>query len=406
MKRVLKMEYSGSGEQGCSSIDRVHSSEKQRSIAISLVGFCAFLNLYTPQPLLPLLSHLFQSSASQVSLILSASTLGVAITAPWAGALADRWGRKRVIVPSLLLLAIPGLLEATSVNLHALIFWRFLQGMLTAIVFSVSMAYISEETTKTSVSKTMAIYVAGNVVGGFTGRFLAGSLVDVYGWRWVFGILAGLTLLGGIFAASWLPVARRFQPRTTIHHSIQAMRSHLSNLRLLAAYAIGFNILFSIVALFTYMNFYLSAPPFHLGNLMLGAIFSVYLFGAVITPIAGRWIDRLGYARSIMIASSLVMLGALLTLIPALSMVIVGLAISAAATFVCQSIATSYVGTTAKIARSSATGLYVATYYLGGSLGAVIPGYFWNIAGWTGCIILVLAVELFTIYLSSTFWKR
>jgi len=331
---------------------------------MALVGFCSFLNLYTTQPLLPLFTQVFHASKVEASLTVSATTIAVALAAPWVGALADilgrkrvivpallllavpttiavalaaPWvgaladilGRKRVIVPALLLLAVPTLLAATAPSLSSLIAWRFGQGLIMAVIFAVSMAYVSEEWSGAGVSAAMAIYITGNVIGGFSGRFLAGLVADALGWRWVFGLLGGLTLLGGCVAWVWLPRSRHFVRKTSIRHTLTAMRSHIQNPRLIAAYAVGFNVLFSMVAIFTYITFYLSAAPFRLGSVALGAIFCVYLFGAVITPLAGRWIGRLGYRRSLLGAIATVAAGVLLTLVPILGVVIAGLSISA-----------------------------------------------------------------------------
>ena len=47
---------------------------------------------------------------------------------------------------------------------------------------------------------------------------------------------------------------------------------------------------------------------------------------------------------------------------------------------------------TARQARSSAVGLYVTIYYVGGAAGAIVPGYAWTVAGWPGCVATVAAV--------------
>ena len=64
------------------------------------------------------------------------------------------------------------------------------------------------------------------------------------------------------------------------------MLRHLRNPRLLATYAVGFGTLFNFIALFTYVNFLLAAPPFNLSPTLLGAIFVTYLAGAVAVLVA------------------------------------------------------------------------------------------------------------------------
>ncbi|MBW4658188.1 MAG: MFS transporter [Drouetiella hepatica Uher 2000/2452] len=379
---------------------------KRSAYAIAFVGFCSFLNLYATQPLLPLFTQIFHASEVEVSLTVSATTIAVALSAPWAGVLADRMGRKRMIVPALLLLSLFTGLTATATGLDALLGWRFMQGLLMAAVFAVSIAYVSEEWAGAGVGAAMAIYVTGNVLGGFSGRVLSGFVTDTLGWRWAFVLLSGLTLLGAIASWLWLPSSRNFTGKKNIRSSLQAMALHLRNPHLIAAYAVGFNILFSSVAIFTYVNFYLSAAPFNLNTVALGLVFCVYLLGVVITPIAGRWIERLGYRRSLMLAIGMICVGISITLIPQLWMVIVGLAVSASGIFVCQSVTTSYVGTTARESRSAATGLYVSAYYVGGSLGAVLPGFFWNLGQWKACVLLILAIQGMTAGVAIASWKK
>jgi YNFM family putative membrane transporter len=162
--------------------------------AIYLCGIFAFLNLYSTQPLLPMLTHLFHASKAAVGLTVSASTFGVALAAPIFGALTERLSRKRVIVASNLILAIPTLLAATSPNLHALIFWRFLQGLALPGIFATVITYVGEEWRRESIALIMSLYVSATACGGFLGRFLTGLVTETLGWRWSFVALGLLSL--------------------------------------------------------------------------------------------------------------------------------------------------------------------------------------------------------------------
>ena len=74
--------------------------------------------------------------------------------------------------------------------------------------------------------------------------------------------------------------------------------------------------------------------------------------------------------------------------------------------FLCQSAASSCVGVVAGHARSSAAGLYVGCYYLGGTVGAVVPGLIWAMGGWTACVTLIVAVQFLTVSLVICFWRN
>ena len=104
-------------------------NENTRLAALALAGVCAFLDLYAPQPLLPMLSTLFHTTAGQIGWTISATTLAVAISAPFAGLASDRYGRRPVIIASLFGLAIPSMMAGAVSTLPALIFWRFVAGL-------------------------------------------------------------------------------------------------------------------------------------------------------------------------------------------------------------------------------------------------------------------------------------
>src|SRR5512140_2977172 len=96
--------------------------------AVMMAGACVFLQVYCTQPLLPLLRQIFHASELQVSLTVSAPSLARPISAPFIGLMAERIGRKKVIVPALFLMTVPTVLAATATTLPVLIAWRFAQG--------------------------------------------------------------------------------------------------------------------------------------------------------------------------------------------------------------------------------------------------------------------------------------
>lgn len=380
------------------------SSSARRTAAVALAGFCAFLTLYAPQPLLPTLAAEFRTSVSGISLLLTASTLGVALAAAFTGILADHVGRKRVIVPAALLLAVPSLLLARAGTLHELIFWRFWQGVVTPGIAVVVPAYINEEWEE-GIGSAMGAYVSGTVIGGFSGRIIGGFVAARFSWRVAFAVLGVIGLAGGLSVWAWLPAGRRFAGAASTTSTIRAMGRHLKNPRLIATYAVGFCVLFSMLATFTYVNFYLAAPPFGLNPAELGLLFVVYLAGAVASPVAGRWIDRVGHRVTLISAYAGAVGGILLTLVPSIPAILIGLALCSSATFVAQAASNSYIGTVASAARAAAVGLYVLFYYVGGSAGAAIPGYFWTRGGWPACVALIVIVQIATITMASLFWE-
>jgi len=362
-----------------------------------LAGMCTFLSVYSTQPLLPLLRQIFHASELAVSLTVSATIFATAVTAPFIGMIAERRGRKKVIVPSLFLLTVPTALAATSTSLRMLIFWRFAQGIFVPGVIAVILAYVNEEWAGRGVGRAMSSYVAGTVLGGFLGRFISGMVAAHWHWRATFVVLAALNLLGATLVRAWLPLAKNFVRAEDLRQVIGDATRHLRNPRLLANFGMGASALFALVGCFTYTNFYLAAAPFHLNSAQLGSVFFVYLLGVVITPQAGRFLDRFGFRSTSILYCGMMIGGLLLTLVRSLAIVIVGLAIFSSGMFVAQATASVQTGAIAGRARSSAAGLYVTFYYLGGSMGATLTGWFWKWRGWPGCVLLFGGVSLISL---------
>lgn len=365
-----------------------------------LAGMCTFLSVYSTQPLLPLFREIFHASEFAVSLTVSATIFATALTAPIIGMIAERRGRKKVIVPSLFLLTIPTALAATSTSLGALVFWRFAQGLFVPGVIAVMLAYINEEWAGRGVGRAMSSYVTGTVVGGFLGRFLSGMIATHWQWRAAFLVIAALNLVGAMLVRAWLPLAKNFVRAEHRQQVVDHAKQHLRNARLLANFGMGAAALFTLVGCFTYANFYLAAPPFRLNSAQLGSIFFVYLLGAVITPQSGRFLDRFGFRRTAILYCAMMIAGLLFTLVRSLPVVIIGLAIFSSGVFVGQAAATVQTGAIAGRARSSAAGLYVAFYYLGGSIGATLTGLFWRWKGWTGCVMVLVGASLLSWWLA------
>jgi predicted MFS family arabinose efflux permease len=242
------------------------------------------------------------------------------------------------------------------------------------------------------VAGVAGIYIAGSSLGGFSGRFVPGLLGDLIGWRGAFLTLAGLSLAGAVTIALLLPREKGFVRSQGLAASARQMLRHLKDPQLLATYGIGFGVLFNFIAVFTYVSFHLAEAPYHFSSTLLGAIFVTYLAGTVISPMTGWMMARLGRRRFILVVIAAWMGGAVLMLAPPVPAIIAGLTFCAACGMLCQTIATGYVTEIAKEGRSSAVGLYVTSFYVGGSMGAFLPGLAWEWGGWPAAVAMVVAM--------------
>ncbi len=375
-------------------------------VGVLAAGLCTFINLYPTQALLPTLAQEFGASLPHTGLTVTATLIAVALVAPFVGGISDALGRRRLILGAGLALVVPTLLAAWAPGLDWLILCRFLQGLLLPFIFAVTVAYIAEECPGPEAVRVTGVYAVGTIVGGFGGRFIAGWATEFAGWRTAFVILAMLTMLCAGVIALTLPPERRFRPVRGWRGQLAGFADQFGNPQVMATCGVGFAVLFSMVATFTYANFYLGAPPFGLGPAQLGSVFVIYLLGVVATPVATRLALRFGRRRTVLLAALAGSGGLLLTLVPWLPGILIGLAFTAAGIFTEQVLSLGYVAASARRSRSTAVGLYVTCYYVGGSLGGILPASIWHHLGWPGCVALVLAVQVAAMLVTQTVWPR
>ncbi len=347
----------------------------------------------------------------------SAATLGVALSAPVFGALTERISRKRVIVASLIGVSVPTLLAATSTSLSQLIFWRFLEGVTVPGIVAVVVTYIGEEWPPDRVAQIMSFYVSGTALGGFIGRVSGGLLADWLSWRVSFLVLGAASLAGAAAVAAWLPPSRQAmvqpgrRPNNRAQHGAllsfpYQVQELFRSRRLIATFAVGFNVLFSLVGVFTWITFHLSAAPYLLSTAALSSLFFVYLIGLVVTPAAGFVIGKVGLRAGIAGAISLSIAGVLLTLAPSLPVIVLGLTMLSSGVFIAQTASQTHLREAAPPeARVTAAGLYLTCYYLGGTAAGVLPGAFWALGKWPACVGFIVTMQAAALAIALIGWR-
>ncbi len=372
-----------------------------------LLGTSALLTLYSTQPILSPLSKHFAVSISSATLTVSATTFGVALFAPVAGSIADHVGRRPTIIWAIVALIAATLVCLTAPGFPVLLLGRFLEGVATPFIFAPAVADIGGEFATGPSIRLNSIYVAGTAFGGFAGRFLSGVFFDVFGsWRWTFAPLLGMLLLVLGSALAWLPVERRFTPTPSPWSGLAGIGRHLRDWRIVATCVVGASLLFQQVATFTFGSLHLQKPPLNLTTMQVGLMFAVFLVPTLVTSWFGRLIGSIGRAGTFAISTVLGLVGLALTLIPHVGAIIIGLTCSCVAVFAGQACATGFVGQHARRDASAAVGLYLTSYYLGGTLGGIVPSAPYAAFGWVGVIGLVTVVAVVALGAAVAAWKK
>lgn len=371
-----------------------------------LIGFFAFINVYSMQSVLPLVMQDFHASPLQAGTTVGATVLAVALVSPFMGMLSDGIGRKVVLCVSLFALTVPTALIPLAGSLDKVVVLRFLQGLFIPGIVVTLMAYVAEEFSYDTVARISSVYVGGTVMGGFSGRFITGHVGHLLGWRGAFLTLAALNFVGALLIAWLLPPSRHFVANRDLRGAFITLKRHLQNKRLQAACAVGFCILFSLVGAFTYVNLLLTGAPFNLSVAGLANVFCVYLVGVVVTPLAGRFIVRLGFLRSLLCALGMSSVGLAMTLLPSLAGVIIGLAVCSSGVFICQSATISFIANNVSTGRSLATGIYYMSYYAGGAVGTWVVGLAYERWGWSGSVMSMIMVQFLAAGIAWFSWDK
>jgi MFS transporter, YNFM family, putative membrane transport protein len=362
-----------------------------------------FANMYTTQAILPVFSYDFHVSAPTAGFTVSVLVLAVAIGSLFYGPLSDRIGRKPVMVTTSVLLTIPTLLCGFAPTFAALIIFRALQGLLVPGLTSVAIAYVHETFAGKRQGLAMGIYVSGTVLGGLFARVGSGLLTGFYGWRPAMLAFALPTLIAALAMWHFLPQSSSKQhvevrPHTSLsvggsflRQALSDMGEHLHNRRLVGAYVIGFTLFFGFIGAFTYLPYYLTGPQFKLSNEAVSLVYVLWLTG-IFSPVAGSLAARLGPRRAIASSMALAALGLVITLVPILPAVIVGLGLLTLGMFATIPAVNLYVNEQATKAKGTAASMYLSLYYVGGSFGAIVPGFALLWIGWSGVVLLCLVM--------------
>lgn len=376
-----------------------------------LAGIATFAQLYAPQALLPQIADAFKVSVAESALMISMGTAGLAIAViPWS-LVADRVGRKRTISIAVVAATLLGLLSTAMPTFELTLAIRFVEGIALGGVPAVAMAYINEEIHRSDAAGAGGTFVAGNTIGGLSGRIISGPVGEATGsWEIGFLVVAGLSILASILFMALSPRPQGFIPMgnadSTVLQSIQLTLGnawrHLKNPVLLALYTQPFLLMGGFVAVYNYLGYHLTEAPFFLPVWMSSLVFLAYLAGTASSPPAGRLAGKYGRKRMLLLFQGITWLGLAVMLIPHLIAVVTGLVVLTAAFFGAHSISSGWAGAYPKFGRAQSTALYNLSYYIGSSVLGFVGGFFFEWWGWPALLAMVATLFLIAFAIAIT----
>ncbi|MFD7166478.1 MFS transporter [Streptomyces violascens] len=376
---------------------------RRMSFALFAAGVATFALLYSTQALLPLISADLGATASAASWTVSAATGALALFVLPLSALSERFGRTRMMTVSLAIAVAVGLLVPFAPDVGWLVALRAVQGAAIAGLPASAMAYLAEEVKPKALVAAIGLFVAGNSIGGMSGRILTGWVAQAWGWRAALLSVGALAAVCAVVFRLLLPKARNFTPGSLNPRALaRTVRGHLADPLLVRLYAIGALFMTVFGAVYTVIGYRLTAAPFNLPQGLIGSIFLVYLVGTVSSAAAGKLVARVGRRGALYLAVSTTAAGLLLSLASSLPAILAGLVLITAGFFAGHAVASSSVSHTAEHGRAQASALYQSAYYLGSSAGGTLGAVAFHAAGWPATVLLgilaVLGVVSVTLY--------
>jgi YNFM family putative membrane transporter len=354
-------------------------------LALFAGGFATFALLYCVQPMMPILSREFSINAAQSSLILSIATGTLAIGLLITGPISDAVGRKPVMVFALFAAALCTLASALMPTWDGILLMRALTGLSLSGLAAVAMTYLSEEIHPRHIGLAMGLYIAGNAIGGMSGRLIAGVLVDYVSWHTAMLVVGGLALVAATVFVRILPPSRNFRPRQLNPRSlVEGFTLHFRDAGLPWLFLEAFLLMGGFVTLFNYIGYRLLDAPYQMSQALVGLLSVVYLSGIYSSAQVGALADRHGRRKVFWMTIVLMAAGLLVTLSSPLPLILLGMVMFTFGFFGAHSVASSWIGRRATKAKGQASSLYLFSYYAGSSVAGTLGGVAWHYGGWNG----------------------
>ncbi|MEU4199657.1 MFS transporter [Streptomyces sp. NPDC026294] len=365
---------------------------RRMSFALFAAGVATFALLYSTQALLPAISADLAVPPDQASWTVSAATFGLALAVVPLSALSERFGRRTMMTASLTVAALIAMLVPFAPDLGWLVALRAVQGVALAGLPASAMAFLAEEVRAKALVAAIGLFVAGNSIGGMSGRIVTGWVAQAWGWRAGLGAVGLMAVMCAVAFRLLVPKARHFSPRAVGPRALaRTLGGHLSDPLLRRLYGIGALFMTVFGAVYTVIGYRLVDAPFNLPQGIVGSIFLIYLVGTVSSAAAGRLVGRVGRRGALYLAVGTTAAGLLLTLTTSLAAVLLGLVLITAGFFAGHAVASSSVSRTAKTARAQASALYQCAYYIGSSVGGALGAAAFHAGGWEATVALALA---------------
>jgi len=209
----------------------VERSAMQDVLSIYVPSFFIFLGMSIISPILPLYAKTFDVSFTLVSLAISMYAFGRFLADLPVGLVADRFGRKPLMVVGTLLLTVTAFMNALARNFWEFLFYRLVQGVGSSMWMTSRTTLLADILKPEERGRIMSYFQAFMLLGSSAGPTIGGLVATWWGIRAPFYFYALTGLISSILTLIWIkePEGVRERHAGDSHFSPQAVRRLLSN---------------------------------------------------------------------------------------------------------------------------------------------------------------------------------
>ena len=354
--------------------------------SILVLTIFSFGNLYAPQPLLPLLAANFGVSAADASLLITVTMLPLAVAPLVYGYILEGIPARQMITAAGVLLALCHAVIAVADLWWQIVFLRSVAGLCLPAVFTALMSNVSASARDDQVRQAMAWYIAATIFGGFVGRALSGFLSDLIGWRLVFVFWSIGVFISTIYVLriSTHVVSRFERLRTRVFVDVLATTGYRG------AYAAIFCIFFVFAGFLNVLPFRLETLSGSVSSTAVGLAYSGYLVGILVTLSGQQITELINSERRLFTIGVLVYgIGIACYSVEHPAAIYLGMFPFCAGMFLLHGRLSGHVNHLSRRHHGVVNGLYIASYYMGGTIGSWAAPEVYRLWGWAALLSLL-----------------
>lgn len=356
---------------------------------LAIVAGISVANLYYNQPLLNMIRHELNVSEFKTNLIAMVTQIGYAVGLLFIVPLGDLYQRKNIILTNFSILIVSLLTIALAHNIHLILFASFFTGV-CSIIPQIFIPIASQFSRPENKGRNVGIVISGLLTGILASRVISGFIGELFGWREMYYIAAGLMFICAIIVLKVLPDIR---PNFAGKYSdlMKSLLSLLKEFPQLRIYSIRAALNFgSFLAMWSCLAFKMGQAPFYANSDVIGLLGLCGVAGALTASFVGKYVKRVGVRRFNFIGCALILSSWLLLfagentyfgIVAGIIMIDIGM----------QCIQLSNQTSIFELsphASNRINTIFMTTYFIGGSLGTFLAGTFWQLYGWHGVIVI------------------